>query len=243
MPHAQMAVTDRAIHEIKAMISSGQLQPGQKLPPEKPLAERIGVSRNSLREAVRALSLIRVLDVRQGDGTYVTSLAPELMGASIGFTLDLHPGTAVGDIMAVRRLLEPEAVRLAASRLQEGDLAELAGLMEGLDENTDIEELVTADIAFHHLINSRCGNPYLASMLDGLASSTARARLWRGLHEQASVQRTLAEHQQILDALSAGQAELAGVYAAAHIAGVESWLRRSPLDAVDPRISGSTPES
>ncbi|MES2866630.1 MAG: GntR family transcriptional regulator, partial [Actinomycetota bacterium] len=73
-----MAVTDEAIEKIKAMIVSGELSPGDRLPPEKELSERLGLSRNSMREAVKALEVIRVLDVRRGDGTYVTSLEPHL---------------------------------------------------------------------------------------------------------------------------------------------------------------------
>jgi GntR family transcriptional regulator, transcriptional repressor for pyruvate dehydrogenase complex len=69
-----VAVTDEAIDRIKEMIVSGELHPGDRLPREADLAERLGLSRSSLREAVRALALIHVLDVRQGDGTYVTSL-------------------------------------------------------------------------------------------------------------------------------------------------------------------------
>ena len=67
-----MAVTDDAITAIREMIISGELNPGDRLPPETQLSERLGLSRNSLREAVKALALIRVLDVRQGDGTFVT---------------------------------------------------------------------------------------------------------------------------------------------------------------------------
>src|SRR5262245_48960983 len=74
-----MAVTDEAIEKIKGMIVSGALRPGDRLPKESELAADLGLSRNSLREAVRALSLIRILDVRQGDGTYVTSLDPQLL--------------------------------------------------------------------------------------------------------------------------------------------------------------------
>lgn len=69
-----MAVTDEAILRIKEMITGGQLAPGDRLPPEKELSEQLGLSRSSLREAVKALEVIRVLDVRRGDGTYVTSL-------------------------------------------------------------------------------------------------------------------------------------------------------------------------
>src|SRR5687767_10214153 len=87
-----VAVTDDAILRVKEMIVSGELKPGDRLPREADLAERLGLSRNSLREAVKALSLVRVLDVRQGDGTYVSSLrADDLLGA-LSFVLDLHRG-------------------------------------------------------------------------------------------------------------------------------------------------------
>ncbi|SLN02675.1 Transcriptional regulator, GntR family [Brachybacterium faecium] len=220
-PHA---VTDRAIHAIKQMIIDGDLAPADRLPPEKELAERIGVSRNSLREAVKALSLIRVLDVRQGDGTYVTSLAPSLLVESLGFILDLHQGSGEEQILEVRRLLEPTAVEQACPHLDEADFARLEQLMVDLSEHSSVEELVQADIEFHQLITSRCPNDYLSSMLEGLASATARARVWRGLTEASAVDATLAEHRRILDALRLRRGDLARVHAAAHIGGVESWI-------------------
>lgn len=220
------AVTDRAIDAIKQMIIDGALSPGDRLPPEKELAERIGVSRNSLREAVKALSVIRVLDVRQGDGTYVTSLAPNLLVEALGFVLDLHQGSGEGDVLEVRRLLEPTAVEQACPHLSAQDFSRLEQLMVDLSEHSTVEELVEADIQFHQLINSRCPNDYLTSMLEGLASATARARVWRGLTEDQAVERTLAEHRRILDALQAGRGDLARVHAAAHIGGVESWIEK-----------------
>src|SRR5579859_595673 len=75
----QVAVTDEAIEKIKAMIVSGALRAGDKLPREADLATELGLSRSSLREAVRALALVNILDVRRGDGTYVTSLEPRLL--------------------------------------------------------------------------------------------------------------------------------------------------------------------
>ena len=89
-----MAVTDEAIEKIKAMIVAGELAPGDRLPPEKELSERLGLSRNSMREAVKALEVIRVLDVRRGDGTYVTSLEPHLLLEAISLEAANRLGVA-----------------------------------------------------------------------------------------------------------------------------------------------------
>ncbi len=218
------AVTDRAISAIKQMVIDGTLKPGDRLPTEKELAETIGVSRNSLREAVKALSVIRVLDVRQGDGTYVTALEPEQLLESLAFVLDLHQDSSYIEILEIRRLLEPVAVEQACLQLTEEDFERLEQTMEDLDASSGIEELVAADITFHHLINHRCPNDYLSSLLDSLAGSTSRARIWRGLTDASAVERTLSEHRRILDALKARRPDLARTYSAAHVAGVESWL-------------------
>lgn len=217
-------VTDRAISAIKQMVVDGTLKPGDRLPTEAELSETIGVSRNSLREAVKALSVIRVLDVRQGDGTYVTALEPEQLLESLAFVLDLHQDSSYVEILEIRRLLEPAAVEQACPHLTDEDFAQLEQTMEDLDDSSSIQELVAADITFHRLINQRCPNDYLRSLLDSLAGSTARARVWRGLTDDSSVERTLAEHRRILDALLARRPDLARTYAAAHVAGVESWL-------------------
>ena len=110
-----MAVTDEAILKIKEMIVSGELAPGDRLPPEKELSESLGLSRNSLREAVKALELIRVLDVRRGDGTYVTSLEPSLLLEALSFVADIHQDASVLELFEVRRILEPAAAALAAA--------------------------------------------------------------------------------------------------------------------------------
>ena len=86
---------------------------GDRLPTESELSKTIGVSRNSLREAVKALSVIRVLDVRQGDGTYATALEPEQLLESLAFVLDLHQDSSYVEILEIRRLLEPAAVEQA----------------------------------------------------------------------------------------------------------------------------------
>ncbi|HZI44429.1 MAG TPA: GntR family transcriptional regulator, partial [Ilumatobacter sp.] len=104
-----MSVTSKAIDNIRAMIRSGELGPGDRLPPENELAERLGVSRGSLREAVRALSQINVLDVRRGDGTYVTSLAPGELLSGMVFAMELLQVQGLEEVVEVRRLLLPPA--------------------------------------------------------------------------------------------------------------------------------------
>lgn len=220
-----MAVTDEAITTIKSMIVSGELKPGQRLPPEKELSERLGLSRNSLREAVKSLEIIRVLDVRRGDGTFVTSLEPHLLLEAMSFVVDLHQDSSVIEIFAVRGALEPFAAGLAAVRITDAQLADLAATLGAVDAHTPVEELVAHDILFHGLISEASGNAYLSSLLEGMSSSTIRARLWRGITQDDATARTLDEHAAILAALRAHDAELTSERVRAHIRGIESWLQ------------------
>ncbi|MEU6394327.1 FadR/GntR family transcriptional regulator [Streptomyces sp. NPDC046939] len=220
-----MAVTDEAIEKIKGMIVSGALRPGDRLPKESELADRLGLSRNSLREAVRALSLIRILDVRQGDGTYVTSLDPQLLLEALSFVVDFHRDDTVLEFLAVRRILEPAATAMAAAAISEERIDVLAARLDALGADPSVEELVAADLEFHRDIVAASGNTVLCSLLDGLSGPTTRARIWRGLTQEDAVGRTLREHRAILAALRDRDAEAARAWATVHIASVEQWLR------------------
>ncbi|MFB9165113.1 FadR/GntR family transcriptional regulator [Arthrobacter psychrochitiniphilus] len=222
-----MAVTDEAITKIKDMIISGELCAGDRLPPEKELSEKLGLSRSSLREAVKALEIIRVLDVRRGDGTYVTSLEPKLLTEAMTFIVDLHQDESILDIFEVRRILEPAAAAIAATRITPEQIASLRATMETIDDATSVEALVEHDLIFHQLITSAADNSYLASVLDALSSSTVRARIWRGLTQEKAVDRTLAEHTAIIEALERGDADLAKSLLTVHISAVEYWLRQA----------------
>ena len=172
-----MAVTDEAILKIKEMLLSGQLRPGDRLPPEKELSEALGLSRSSLREAVKALELIRVLDVRRGDGTYVTSLEPRLLLEAMSFVVDLHQDASILELFEVRRILEPAAAVIATRRSSPEDIEKLNLFMAELDEQTSVEDLVAHDLEFHAYISELSGNSYLSSILESLSSSTMRARI------------------------------------------------------------------
>jgi DNA-binding FadR family transcriptional regulator len=220
-----MAVTDKAIEKIKAMIVSGALRPGDRLPKENELAAELGLSRNSLREAVRALSLIRILDVRQGDGTYVTSLDPRLLLEAVGFVVEFHRDDSVLEFLAVRRILEPAATAMAAVRISEQQLDALSAQLDGLGADPSVAELVTCDLDFHRGIASASGNTVLCSLLESLSGPTTRARGRRGPAHEDAVARTLREHRGILSALRDRDAEAARSWATVHLASVEQSLR------------------
>jgi DNA-binding FadR family transcriptional regulator len=222
----RVPVTDDAIQRIKDMIVSGELKPGQRLPREPDLAEHLGLSRSSLREAVKALSVIRILDVRQGDGTYVTSLAPEILLDALSFIADLHQDDTVLQILEVRRIIEPAATAMACQRMSDDGVKQLHELLDEVGEDAELDELLRNDLEFHRRIAASAGNDYLARLLESLSSQTARARIWRGVTEGKATSRTLAEHRAIADALASRDVEAARAWATVHVAGVEQWLRR-----------------
>jgi GntR family transcriptional repressor for pyruvate dehydrogenase complex len=221
----RVALTDEAIDKIKGMIISGELGPGDRLPKEADLAERLGLSRNSLREAVKALSMIRVLDVRQGDGTYVTSLEPNLLLDALSFVVDFHRDDKVLQFLEVRRILEPAATALAAERMTDDGVAHLQTILDRLGAEPTIEALVENDLEFHRQIAAGSENDVLCSLIDGLSGPTTRARIWRGLTQEGAADRTREQHQAIVDAIAARQPDVARSWATVHIAGVEQWLR------------------
>jgi GntR family transcriptional repressor for pyruvate dehydrogenase complex len=225
-----VALTDEAIEKIKQMIISGRVRPGEKLPREADLAAELGLSRNSLREAVKALSLINVLDVRQGDGTYATSLAPSLLLEALSFIVDFHRDDTVLEFLEIRRILEPAATALAATRMPDEDRIELGKVLDAADASSPVEEFVAADMEFHRLIAVGSGNSVLASLVDNMSVPTARARVWRGMTEPRAQERTLAEHRAIYTAIVHRDADLARSWATVHIAGIESWLRTALAD-------------
>ena len=222
-----MAVTDEAIDRIKEMIVSGELRPGDRLPREADLARRLGLSRNSLREAVRALSLMRVLDVRQGDGTYVTSLEPHLLLEAMSFVIDFHRDDTVLQFLEVRRILEPAATAMAAQQMPDAEIAELAKVLDALEDGASVDALVANDLEFHRRIAVGSGNPVLCSLLESLSVPTTRARIWRGLTQEGAVTRTREQHVAIYEAIAARQPDVARAWATVHIAGVEDWLRQA----------------
>jgi GntR family transcriptional repressor for pyruvate dehydrogenase complex len=217
--------TDQAIAKIKELISSGEFTAGARLPTERELTLRFGVSRSSLREAVRALTLVGVLEPRVGDGTYVTTLEPDLLLTGVGFVSDLVGGASLLELHHVRRLLEPEATRLATPRLNDDDFAQIAEWLHQMQTADSVQAFVEADTAFHRVILGACGNLTLASLIENLSSGTLRARMWQSLVSRDAVAATLEAHRAIERALIARDADRAAAADVMHLAISEEWLR------------------
>jgi GntR family transcriptional repressor for pyruvate dehydrogenase complex len=220
-------LTEAAIAQMREMIASGELVPGARLPPEADLASLLGASRNTVREAVRALVTARVLDVRRGDGTYVTSLRPELLLEGIGAAVELMQEGFFLELIGVRRILEPAATALAAERIDQDGLTKLGGCLQRMRDAGSEAERVQHDADFHRIVAGASGNETLASMLIAVSSKTIRARAWRGVAEEGAGPRTVAQHQDILDALVARDAIRASSAALVHVATTEAWFRQA----------------
>ena len=230
--------TDVVIGRIRELISTGDLTPDSRLPIEKDLAESFGVSRGSLREAVRALCIMGVLETRQGDGTYVTSLDSRLLLEPMKFMVELQAPEHRHDIHVVRRLLESEAASRAALNITVEEIEtaqEILNSVEALvsaDPVTEHEAIMNADIAFHRVVAHAANNSALAALIDALGNRTTRARLWLGLHLQGQTQRAHNEHVAILRALETRQPDRARLEMDHHLLLLEDTIQNQPaIDA------------
>ena len=226
---------DQAIEHIRDLIVRGVLEPGSKLPPEPELASILGCSRSTVREAVRSLVMARVLDVRRGDGTYVTSLRPELLLDGIGFAADLMRDESLLELWEIRMLLEPPATAKAAEKISDGRLVELAEILEQMRRSADDDSvLVRHDARFHELVAQAAGNQTLASLLGSMSSRTMRARIWHGVREAGASAAAISQHAEILNALQARDPKMAHAAAVLHVGSNQAWFRQI-VDADDGR--------
>lgn len=189
------------------------------------LAAELALSRPSLREAVRALAMAGVLDVRRGDGTFVTDLRPDRLVSAIGSFLDLANDTGLGEMLECRKVLEPGATALAATRIDEAALDDLLERIERMRTLQDPEELVHEDLAFHGAVVAATGNLTLESLVSSVTHRTARARIWRALVKSDVLDWTHQQHMDIYEALRARDSLGAFAAASRHVNAVDTWVR------------------
>ncbi len=184
------ALVDRVVHSIREQILSERLAVGTKLPPERELAERLGVSRTVLREAVRALASSGLLETCHGVGTTVRALSREEVVKPLNlFLRSWGRDVSLGHLHQVRSLLEVENVGLAAEQASKEDIQDLRRIVKEMEAAKDVPELFAAkDSEFHRRLAQTTHNPLLILLLDSIQDLMAEVREFvardRGLFEQ-----------------------------------------------------------
>jgi GntR family transcriptional repressor for pyruvate dehydrogenase complex len=125
----------------------------------------------------------------------------------------------------VRRLLEPAATGLAASRITDDTINGLYRSLDAMRRSTTAEDLIAQDVEFHRAVVAAAGNQTLVSLLEGLFTRTARARIWRGIWDRGALDWTYAQHAVIVDALAQRDVTLATSAATVHVAASERWIK------------------
>ncbi|MGE5623482.1 MAG: FadR/GntR family transcriptional regulator [Methanocella sp.] len=161
----KVSLSDSVGDYIKSMIQTGRLKLGDKLPPEREFARQLGVSRTALREAFKSLSLMGILEIKQGEGAFVSRVGPPSYMKAVGPMLLLGQ-TDILELVEARKILETKSAALCALRAGDEelrDIEELVLLMDGKLEN--VEAFNQLDLEFHLRIASAAHNSVLTTVL------------------------------------------------------------------------------
>jgi GntR family transcriptional repressor for pyruvate dehydrogenase complex len=199
-PIRRSRIYEHIVEQIQALISAGQLRPGDQLPPERVLAETFRVSRTSVREALRALELRGLIEGRQGGGTFVRTPSSESLVQPIAYVL-LACKRELLDVVEVREIIEPALARLAAERATPGNLAELELILSRQgDKLRRGESFPQEDAEFHQAIAQAADNPLVLRLLSVVLDLLDESRAGH-LQGGDRPQRSLDGHKRILDAI------------------------------------------
>lgn len=195
-------LSDTVAQSLTHQIISRAMMPGDALPSEGDIGKRLGVSKPVVREAVRKLSALGILEIRQGKPTTVGRLAPEPVRQMLRFALHINPD-GLRDAIELRRALESYAVGRAAALATDEDIERLRAALARLEADfDDHDRCVAADIAFHQLIAHMSRNSLVAFLIDALSDSmsdvisTLRAKT-RGLDKT-----TITRHQVLVETIA-----------------------------------------
>lgn len=214
----------RIAGRLLALLREKQLRPGDKLPSERELAAMMQVSRPSLREGLRALSMLNVLEVRPGDGTYVTSLEPELLVEQLSHVLSLDDST-IFQLFEARKIIEVGLIGLAAGRVTAEDIAALkAHLVASEQAVDDPDAFLLADIELHRKITEIAQNPIMSRIFESVSKLSLASRS-RTVQLDRLRDETLIDHRAIVTALEARDAPAAQAAMLRHLENVEKRLK------------------
>ena len=213
---AATSVVTEVTRRLLDYFTSGSLPPGHRLPPERQLAASLEVGRSTVREALAALEVLGVVEVRPGSGTYLRSSTSELLPQTLSWGMLLgEPKTR--ELIGVRHGLEVQAARLAATAVTEDQLDELAAQLRTMRANrSNFEVFAAADMRFHQEVAESAGNALLDQMLHSVRSLI---RVWveRAVNDAKQAQTTCTEHAAIVKALRARDPGAAADAMSAHM--------------------------
>jgi GntR family transcriptional regulator, transcriptional repressor for pyruvate dehydrogenase complex len=219
------ALSQQIAERILQMIKERQLKPGDRLPSERELAVAMSVGRPALREALRALAMMNVIEIRQGAGAYITNLDTAHLIQHLDFVFSLDDSTIL-ELFDARKIVEVGIIELAAQRITDEDITELeATLQKSLATMHDPEQFLFADIEMHTVIARIARNPILLRFIEsihqlGLASRRRTGRL------SGVIGQSIVDHQRIVDALKARDPLAARDAMLSHLANVEEKLKQ-----------------
>ena len=216
---------NKIVDSLLNLIKEKQLLPGDKLPPERDLARLMNVGRPSLREALRALSVMNVIEIRPGSGAFVSALQPEQLVQHLDFVFALDD-SSIFQLIDARRTLELRTVVLAAAQITPEEIARLENCLARMRSNAGEQDVCNeADREFHKTIALAARNPILYKFVTVLNQLATRSRCQSYTLPDALVD-TFDEHQAIIDALKTGDPELARQAMFYHLNQAELHLRQ-----------------
>ena len=205
------------VAQIEGRILAGELQPGDRLPAERDLAEQFGVSRTAVREAVKTLIQQGLVEVYPGRGTFVTDSTSHALRHSLGLMLSLGPVDGTQNLVEVREMLEPELAALAAKRASDPQIRTLQQMYDRMDASMDdIDAFMDADMEFHMTIARATQNELTPVLVEVLVGLIREHRRMVAIAE-GGLERALAHHHNILQAICRKNPEAARLAMQAHL--------------------------
>lgn len=224
-PVMKQSLADRLAHEIRQLIQNAGYKKGDRLPTIMDMAHQFKVGHPTVREALRKLETVGIVEIRHGSGVYVTRSEDVLVLASPGYAGEVTKKLLL-DLIQARIPIEMQSAAFAARNASDGDLAELRGLLASAERSFDDDALLSSiNMTFHRQIAQASGNTVMAQLLGVLQELfTTEQRLILGIF--GSRQRDHQEHIGILEALEKRDETLAVERMRTHLEGVEDVLRR-----------------
>jgi GntR family transcriptional repressor for pyruvate dehydrogenase complex len=201
VPIDRSGITELVVQRIKELLTKGELKAGSRLPPERELAERLQISRPSLRTALKALSVMGIIRAKPGSGTYIAESLPEIFTAPMQF-LTLINQTSAEELFEARQIIEVGLAGLAAERATPEDLQRLADEIEGMRRHMDDPEIFFShDIQFHKAMADAANNPLMSRVMDTIAELLYQFRLESASH-RGHFEGAVRGHERILQAIT-----------------------------------------